>query len=81
MVTESEADKIASIVRETVNQRWLRRMFKETSQESDEFLKKVIRVEFEFEFKMLIWKRPTIALPTAEQLEEETLKIVETVVV
>ena len=79
MLTEGEIEHIASTVRNTVNQKWLRRMFKETRNESDEVLRKFVRLEFELEFETLIRKRPKIALPTVEQLEEETMRLVEAV--
>ena len=78
MLTEDEVEHIASVVRRTVNQKWLRRMFKETRNASDEVLRKFIRLEFESKFETLIQKRPKITLPTDEQLEEETLRLVET---
>ena len=79
MLTEDEVEHIASMVRKTVNQKWLRRMFKETSSASDDVLRKFARLEFELKFETLIQQRPKITLPTAEQLEEETLRLVSTV--
>lgn len=78
MLTEDEVEHIASTVRKTVNRKWLRRMFKETRGASDEALREFVRLEFEPKFETLIQKRPKIALPTDEQLEEETLRLVET---
>ena len=78
MLTEDEVEHIASTVRRTVNQKWLRRMFKKTRNASDEALREFVRLEFEPKFETLIQKRPKIALPTNEQLEEETLRLVET---
>ena len=54
-------------------------MFKETRSASDEVLRKFVRLEFESQFQTLIQQRPKITLPTIEQLEEETLRLVETV--
>ena len=79
MLTEDEVEHIISMVRGTVNQKWLRRMFKETRSASDEVLRKFVRLEFELQFQTLIQQRPKITLPTIEQLEEETLRLVETV--
>ena len=79
MLTENEVEHIASVVKRTVNQKWLRRIFKETRNASDEALREFIRHEFESKFETLIQKRPKITLPTVEQLEEETLSLVETV--
>ena len=79
MLTEDEVEHLASTVKSTVNQKWLRRMFKETKNASDKDLRKFIRLEFEPDFETLILKRPKITLPTVEQIEEETLRLVEAV--
>ena len=79
MLTEDEVEQIASAVRKKVNQKWLRRMFKETGNASDDVLCEFVRLEFESKFETLIRKRPKITLPTVEQLEEETLRLVEAV--
>ncbi len=81
MLTEDEVEHIVSMVRRTVNQKWLRRMFKETGSASDEILRKFVRLEFKLKLETLIQQRPKITLPTVEQLEEETLRLVETVTV
>ena len=78
MLTEDEVEHIASVVKRTVNQKWLRRMFKETRNASDEVLRKFVRLEFELQFETLIQKRPKITLPTEEQLEKESLRLVKT---
>ena len=79
MLTEDEVEQMASAVRKTANQEWLRRMFKETRNASDDVLCEFVRLEFESKFETLIRKRPKITLPTVEQLEEETLRLVEAV--
>ena len=79
MLTEDEVEHLASTVKSTVNQKWLRRMFKETKNASDKDLRKFIRLELEADFETLILKRPKITLPTVEQIEEETLRLVEAV--
>ena len=79
MLTKDEVAHIALVVKETVNQKWLRRMFKETRNASDEVLRKFVRRVFESQFETLVQKRPTVTLPTDEQLEEETLRLVETI--
>ena len=79
MLTEDEVEQIASAIRGTANQKWLRRMFKETRNASDEVLREFVRLEFESKFETLIRRRPRITLPTVEQLEEETLRLVEAV--
>ena len=71
MLTKDEAEHIAAVVKRKVNQKWLRRMFKETRGASDDVLRKFIRLEFELQFETLIQRRPKITLPTDEQLEEE----------
>ena len=76
MLTEDEFEHITSVVRRTVNQKWLRRIFKETRNASDDVLRKFVRLEFELQFETLIQRRPKITLPTDEQLEEETLELV-----
>ena len=76
MLTEDEFEHITSVVRRTVNQKWLRRIFKETRNASDDILRKFVRLEFELQFETLIQRRPKITLPTDEQLEEETLGLV-----
>ena len=76
MLTEDEVEQIASAVRKTANQKWLRRMFKETRNASDEVLREFVRLELESKFETLVRKRPKITLPTVEQLEEETLRLV-----
>ena len=79
MLTEDEVEQIASAVGNTVNRKWLRRMFRETGNASDEVRREFVRLEFESKFETLIRKRPKITLPTVEQLEEETLRLVDAV--
>ena len=79
MLTKDEVKHIASVVRRTVDQKWLRRMFRETMGESDEDLRKFVRREFELKFETLIKKRSKTTLPTAEQVEKETSRLAETV--
>ena len=76
MLTEDEVQRIASIVKETVNQDWLRAMFRETRNGSGKDLRQFVRREFEPHFEALIQKRPKIVLPTPEQLEVETQRLV-----
>ena len=79
MLTEDEVEQIASAVGKTASQKWLREMYRETKHASDEVRRKFVRLEFESEFETLIRKRPKIALPTVEQLEEETMRLVDAV--
>ncbi len=80
MLTEDEVEYIASEVRRTANPKWLRRMFKETNRGTNcERLRKLVRKEFEPGFEALVQRRPKVKLPTVEQVEEEALKLVETV--
>ena len=80
MLTEDEVEDIASTVKSTVNPKWLRRMFKETKGETNkDRSRKFVRTEFEPQFEAIIKKRPRIELPSEDQLEEEVLRLVETV--
>ena len=80
MLTEDEVEDIASTVKSTVNPKWLRRMFKETKGATNrDRSRKFVRTEFEPQFEAIIKKRPRIELPSADQLEEEVLRVVETV--
>ena len=79
MLTEVEVERIVSVVSRTLDQKWLRRMFKDTRSASDEVLRKFARREFELSFETLIQQRPKITLPTVEQLEKATLRLVSTV--
>ncbi len=80
MLTEDEVEDIASTVKSTVNPKWLRRMFKETKGATNKYRsRKFVRTEFEPQFEAIIKKRPRIELPSADELEEEVLRVVETV--
>ena len=80
MLTEDEVEDIASKVKSTVNPKWLRRMFKETNRATNKYRsRKFVRTEFEPHFEATIKKRPRIVLPSADQLEEEVSRLVETV--
>ena len=79
MLTEDEVEQIASAVGKTVDKKWLGWMFRETGNASDEVRREFVRLEFESKFETLIRKRPKITLPTVEQLEEETLRLVDAV--
>ena len=81
MLTEVEVERIVLVVSRTVDQKWLRRMFKETRAASEENVREFVRLEFESQFESLIQQRPKITLPTAEQLEEETLRHIGTMTV
>ena len=63
MLTESEFESILPKIKEQVNPKWLHRMFKQ--KDPSIFL----RVEFEHLFKVIVRKRPKVALPSVEQLE------------
>ena len=80
MLTEDEVEDIASTVKSTVNPKWLRRMFEETNGATNKYRsRKFIRSEFEPQFEAIIKERPRIVLPSADQLEAEVLRLVETV--
>ena len=77
MLTEDEVEDIASKVKSTVKPKWLRRMFKETNGATNKYRsRKFIRTEFEPYFEAIIKKRPKIALPPSDQIEEEVLSYV-----
>ena len=63
MLTEGEFESILPKIKEQVNPKWLRRMFKQ--KDPSIFL----RVEFEHLFKAIVRKRPRVSLPSVEQLE------------
>ena len=63
MLTEDEFESILPKIKEQVNPKWLRRMFKQKDQSI------FLRVEFEHLFKAIVRKRPKVALPSVEQLE------------
>ena len=63
MLTEDEFESIPPKIKEQVNPKWLRRMFKQKDQSI------FLRVEFEHLFKAIVRKRPKVALPSVEQLE------------
>ena len=78
MLTKDEVECIVPVVKRTVDQKWLRRMFRETRGESERVLRKFVRREFELKFETLIKKRPKITLPTIEKLEKETSMLADT---
>ena len=63
MLTEDELEYVITKIDQTINPKWLRRMFKQ--KDPSIFL----RVEFEHLFKVIVRKRPKVALPSLEQLE------------
>ena len=63
MLTEDELEHVITKIDQTINPKWLRRMFKQKDQSI------FLRVEFEYLFREIVQKRPKIALPSVEQLE------------
>ena len=63
MLTEDELEHVIAKINQTINPKWLHRMFKQ--KDPSIFL----RVEFEHLFREIVQKRPKIALPSVEQLE------------
>ncbi|RKU18891.1 hypothetical protein C6503_08695 [Candidatus Poribacteria bacterium] len=63
MLTEDELEYVITKIDQTINPKWLRRMFKQ--KDPSIFL----RVEFEYLFKAIVRKRPKVSLPSVEQLE------------
>ena len=70
MLTEGEVEQILVVVRKTVDQKWLRRMYKET-RDSAHSHRRFVRREFEKEFLRTIRKRPGVVPPPVEKFEEE----------
>jgi len=63
MLTEDELEHVIAKIDQTINPKWLHRMFKQKDQST------FLRVEFEHLFREIVQKRPKIALPSVEQLE------------
>ena len=63
MLTEDELEHVIAQIDQTINPKWLRRMFKQKDQSI------FLRVAFEHLFREIVQKRPKIALPSVEQLE------------
>ena len=63
MLTEDELEYVITKIDQTINPKWLHRMFKQKDQSI------FLRVEFEHLFTAILRKRPKIALPSVEQLE------------
>lgn len=76
LITETEFECIASKIKDTVNPKWLRRMFKETRKGSITY-QQFIRDEFEPHFQAVIRRRPKVTPPSVEQIQPEITKIVE----
>ena len=80
LLTEDEIERIVSEIKDTVNQKWLRRMYKETNKaDNDDTLSKFARTEFEPKFESAIRNRHKVTLPTPEEIEQEVLRLVDTI--
>ena len=76
MLTECEVEQIVGVVGKTVDQKWLRRMYKETG-DSDHSHRRFVRREFEREFQRILRKRPKAMPPSIEKFEKEVSNLVE----
>ena len=63
MLTEGEFESILTKINETVNPKWLHRMFKQKDQTT------FLRVEFEHLFREIVRKRPKVSPPSIKQLQ------------
>ncbi len=63
MLTEDELEHVIAKIHQTINPKWLRRMFEQKDQSI------FLRVEFEHLFKAIVRKRPKVSLPSVGQLE------------
>ena len=69
MLTEDELEYVITKIDQTINPKWMRRMFKQRDQSI------FLRVEFEYLFKEIVRKRPRVSLPSVEQLERAVNEI------
>ena len=76
MLTEDEVQQVIGVVSKTVDQKWFRRMYRET-RDSDHSHRRFVRREFEKEFLRIIRKRPKVVPPPAEKFEKEVSNLVE----
>ena len=80
LLTEDEIERIVSEIRNSVNQKWLRRMYKETNKaDNDDALSEFIRTEFEPQFDTIARNRHKVTLPAPEDTEQEVLRLAETI--
>ena len=63
MLTEDELEHVIAKIDQTINPKWLGRMFKQKDQSI------FLRVELEHLFKAIVRKRPKVSLPSVGQLE------------
>ena len=71
-VDEAESGRIADRpeFRKTVDQKWLRRMYRNT-RDSDHSHRRFVRREFDKEFSRIIRRCPKVVPPPVEKFEEE----------
>ena len=78
ILTEYEIERIVSEIKNTVNQKWLRRMYKETNKaNNDAALSEFVRTEFESQFDAVARNRHKVILPAPEEIDQEVLRLVE----
>ncbi len=70
MLSEEEINKrVVPTVKDTVDQRWLRNMYKETRNGASSTRRRFVRREFEPEFQAIARRRPRVVMPSAEKLD------------
>lgn len=80
LLTKDEIERIVSEIKDTVNQKWLRRMYKETNKaDNDDALIEFVRTEFEPQFDTIARNRHKVTLPAPEEIEQEVLRLAETI--
>ena len=80
LLTKYEIERIVSEIKNTVNQKWLRRMYKETKKaDNDAALSEFVRTEFESQFDTVARNRHKVVLPAPEEIDQEVLRLVEMV--
>ena len=81
LLTENEIELIALEIKNTVNQKWLRRMYKKTNKaDNEDVLNEFMRTEFEPQFDAIARNRHKVTLPAPEEIEQEVLKLTETII-
>ena len=78
LLTEDEIEYIVSEIKNTVEQKWLRRMYKATNKSDNEDApSEFVRAAFEPQFEAVTQKRHNVTLPAPEEIEKEVLRLVE----
>ena len=74
MLTEDELKQIIGIVSKTIDQKWFRRMYKETQGNENSFCG-FVRREFEEKYLSIIRKRAIVVPPSDKEYEKEVLNL------